>query len=579
MESIKSFIKNSNYLSKDFKKDLFAGIIVAFIAIPLSLSLAISAGVAPVVGLYTIITAGLITAILGGSKFQVTGPTAAFVAILLPIVNTYGYQGLILTTFIAGLFLITMGYLQFGKIIQYIPYPVTTGFTSGIGVVIMSLQMKDFFGLTISHSPSSFIERASLIANSFPSCLLAETLVGVGTLAALVLCRRYKTNIPSPIIVLPVISIVCFLSMNFLPDLHISTIMTTFSSTINNNVVSGIPNALPSFICPWNYLASENLNFSTLIIGLKPFIIPAIAIAILASIESLLSAVVADGITNTKHDSNAELIGLGWGNVVGSFFGSIPATGAIARTATNIQFGAKTKLSAIIHTITVLIIMLFAAKIISHIPMASLAALLVMVSFDMLDIKKVKKIILHGPKSDAFVLLTTLMLTVLFDMVTGIIAGIIFAALLFMKRMTDITCGCIVSMDNSSEGCEAKPDNVICYKINGPLFFGAADKAVKLINNFMEDKDTIIFKMDSVPVIDLTGLTALEASINNLQEKNKTIIFTGLQPQPYAMLNKLGFLQEHCTIMTFETAKEALLYLNNTSNNLSNKEIYSKLQM
>lgn len=579
MKSIKSFIKNSNYLSKDFKKDLFAGIIVAFIAIPLSLSLAISAGVAPVVGLYTIITAGLITAILGGSKFQVTGPTAAFVAILLPIVNTYGYQGLILTTFIAGLFLITMGYLQFGKIIQYIPYPVTTGFTSGIGVVIMSLQMKDFFGLTISHSPSSFIERASLIANSFPSCLLAETLVGVGTLAALVLCRRYKTNIPSPIIVLPVISIVCFLSMNFLPDLHISTIMTTFSSTINNNVVSGIPNALPSFICPWNYLASENLNFSTLIIGLKPFIIPAIAIAILASIESLLSAVVADGITNTKHDSNAELIGLGWGNVVGSFFGSIPATGAIARTATNIQFGAKTKLSAIIHTITVLIIMLFAAKIISHIPMASLAALLVMVSFDMLDIKKVKKIILHGPKSDAFVLLTTLMLTVLFDMVTGIIAGIIFAALLFMKRMTDITCGCIVSMDNSSEVCEAKPDNVICYKINGPLFFGAADKAVKLINNFMEDKDTIIFKMDSVPVIDLTGLTALEASINNLQEKNKTIIFTGLQPQPYAMLNKLGFLQEHCTIMTFETAKEALLYLNNTSNNLSNKEIYSKLQM
>ncbi len=544
------------YSVNEFKSDIVSGIIVALVAIPLGLSLAIAAGVSPEVGLYTIITAGLLSAILGGSKFQITGPTAAFVAILLPISNTYGYQGLIFTTFLAGLILIIMGYCRFGKVIQYIPYPVTTGFTSGIGFVIMSLQIKDFLGLEIPNVANHFFERVLSLVHFLPSFSIPETITGVSTLTLLIIWKKFNKKIPAPIVVLPFVSILCFAITSYFSDINISTIMTSFSNIIDGSVVHGIPHSLPKLILPWDYFSGE--SFLVMVSKLRLLILPAFIIAILASIESLLSAVVADGITNTKHDSNAELIGLGIGNVFGSFLGSIPATGAIARTATNIRFGGKTQIAATVHSLTVLFIIIFAATVISYIPMAALAALLVIVSFEMMDISRFKKILITGPKSDAFVLLVTFLLTILFDMVIGVCVGIVLAAFLFMKRMADVTCGCIVPIENSNDNINIDADNIICYKINGPLFFGAADKAVKVISNIMGNVDTIIFIMDSVSAIDITGLTVLEHSVKELQQNKKNILFVGVQEQPLKVLIKSDIIKLKFNLNHFDTLEQAI---------------------
>lgn len=556
---IKTFTKDIKYTLEDFQSDIFAGIIVALVAMPLGLSLAIAAGVSPEIGLYTIISAGLITAILGGSRFQVTGPTAAFVAILLPIVQTYGYQGLILTTFLAGIMLIGMGYMQFGKLIQFIPYPVTAGFTSGIGLVIMTLQIKDFLGLAIKEVSIGFTERVLSIFHSLSTISPVETSIGVITLGALFLVRKYFKKLPAPIVVLPIISLACFLVVNFNNSFQVSTILNTFSHVDNGVVARGLPQSLPHVLLPWTYLNIVSDGALDILNNLKDLILPAMTIAILAAIESLLSAVVADGITNTKHNPDSELIGLGIGNLIGSFFGSIPATGAIARTATNINFGGKTQIAAIIHSIIVLLTLVFAAPIISYLPMASLAALLLMVSIDMIDIGKLKKIVLSSPKSDAMVLLITLSMTVLFDMVMGVFVGIILAAFLFMKRMSDVTCGCIFQVETSDIDMEVS-ENIICYKINGPLFFGAADKAIKVINDVMPNVDTVVFIMDAVPSIDLTGLSALENSIRKLEHNNKKLIFVGLQEQPASMMKKAGFWSEHYSIQQFATLKEAVMF-------------------
>lgn len=551
---------NEGYTISDLKSDILAGIIVALVAIPLGMSLAIAVGVAPQIGLYTAIVTGFITALAGGSRFQITGPTAAFVAILLPIVSEYGYEGLVFTSFFAGIILVIMGYVHFGKIIQFIPFPVTTGFTSGIGFIIMTLQIKDFFGLKISNVPGDFLERMKTFYEHFGTFSKTQTIVGIVTLVGLVCWRKAKLKIPAPVVILPLVSLICFIYTQIFPEIQIATIMTKFSSTIQGSVCHGIPKVLPAFYNPLHALNKEGETFLHLLTNIKVFLLPAFIVAILAAIESLLSAVIADGMTHTKHNPDSELIGLGLGNIIGSFWGSIPATGAIARTATNIRFGGKSPVAAVIHSITILAAILFAAPVISYLPIASLAALLILVSYDMIAAKRFLHILKISPKSDALVLLTCFSLTVLFDMVMGVSVGIVLAALLFMRRMTEVTHGDIISPEKYNKNYKLDNDNIMLYRIDGPMFFGAADKAVQLITDVVSEVKAVILIMDSVPSIDVTALIALENAIKQLKDNNKIVILAEIQKQPRKILRKAGWINSDKGLLCFKSVEEAIDY-------------------
>ncbi|MDR2416604.1 MAG: hypothetical protein LBD15_00300, partial [Holosporales bacterium] len=497
---IKQLIEQK-YNKQDFAADALAGIVVALVAIPLGLSLAISVGVAPEVGLYTTIVAGLVTAITGGSKFQITGPTAAFVVILLPIVHQHGYGGLVLTTLMAGLFLIGMGYARLGRVVQFIPYPVTTGFTAGIGVVILVLQLKDLLGLTLPHVPVSFLDRLCSYYKALPTLTISETIVGSTTLVLICLLKKHLRKIPAPILALPIVSGACFFITMFFPHVRIQTLQSAFTSFHNGHVIHGIPSVLPSFSLPFSFLLNQSLAHG--LEHIRLLLMPAFVVALLAAIESLLSAVVADGITHTKHSPNAELIGLGLGNIVGACFGAIPATGALVRTATNIRFGARSQVAAIMHAITVLVMMLFAAPIISQLPMASLAALLIIVSLEMIQPSRLRRLLRIETKSDSVVLLSTFCLTVCFDMAIGVCIGIVLAALLLIKRTADVTQSQLVSVAERFS-CSSSSGNTILYQIKGPLFFGATEKAMAVISQVMKNVQSVVFVMDAVPHMDIT---------------------------------------------------------------------------
>lgn len=546
------------YTLKDFRSDIIAGIIVALIAMPLGMSLSIAVGLPPQYGLYTVIVAGFVVALLGGSRFQVSGPTAAFVAVLLPIVQSKGYVGLALSGFIAGIILLAMGVARFGKVLQYIPYSVIMGFTSGIGVVIFAIQVKDFLGLKISHVPVHFIERVGAYISNIRTASLKETLVGMFTLAALILWRKSKIKFPAPVVVIPVVSLVVYLLNCFVPGLEIATIFNTFSAKIHGVVVHGIPQVLPEFNLGKLFASSHISQYFTDTEKMKDLIMPSFTIAILAVIETLLSAVVADGMTNTKHDSNAEIVALGFGNILSSLLGGIPATGAIARTATNIKFGAKSPIACIMHSIFTLFSILLFAPIISNIPMASLAALLMVVAYDMSDVKRVMRIIKIGSKSDIAVLFTCFSLTVLFDMVIGVTIGLILACLLFIRRMVEVTAGNVVEINNINSLSTTIPDDVLIYKISGPLFFGAAEKSISMVDNIIKNINRVIFIMDTVPSMDISGFIALKNTIENLQTKKKQVAFVGVQKQPLRFFRKSGLICEGSVIKNYKTLQEAV---------------------
>ncbi|MDR0406872.1 MAG: STAS domain-containing protein [Holosporales bacterium] len=549
------------YQQQDFIADVLAGIVIALVAIPLGISLAISVGVDPQVGLYTTIVAGLITAIMGGSRFQITGPTAAFVAVLLPIVHQYGYSGLVLTTCLAGIFLLGMGYARFGRMIQFIPYPVTAGFTAGIGVVILSLQIKDLLGMTLSRIPVGFIDRLYVYSDAFYTFSVPEAVVGGITLTLILAFKKYIKKVPAPVLALPMVGSACFCVSLFFPDMHIQTLQTTFTSLHNGRIIHGIPSVLPTFSSPFAPLLEH--GFVEALQSVRPFLLPAFVVAILAAIESLLSAIVADGITHTKHSPNAELIGLGVGNIIGSFFGTIPATGAIARTATNIRFGARSQIAAIIHAIAVLLIVLCAAPIISQLPMASLAALLTVVSFDMIQPSRLRHLLRIETKSDSIVLLSTFSLTVCFDMVIGVCIGIVLAALLLIKRTADVTQSQLVSVAERFASLEgAYPEDTILYQIKGPLFFGATEKAMAVVSNVMRNVHSVVFIMDAVPHMDITGFIAFDGTVKELLARNITVVIAGIQEQPLELLKKTHFFEDHPDIPIFKTTKNALTFLN-----------------
>ncbi|MDR2098276.1 MAG: STAS domain-containing protein [Spirochaetaceae bacterium] len=529
-----------------FGKDCVSGLIVGIVAMPLAMAFSIAAGGTPAQGLYTAIIAGFCVSVLGGSRFQIAGPTGAFVVIIYGIIARHGMAGLIASTVIAGLLLIVMGLFGLGKFIKYIPYPVTTGFTTGIGLLIFSQQIKDFFGLDIAQSSPDFIEKWIQHFSAAGTIDLATTGIGLGTVAIIVLLRRFAPRIPGAVVGVLAMTLVCYFFN--LPPPVIGDVFGEITSKLP------IPN-LPA------------INVSMI----RDIFPDAFSIALLAAIESLLSAVVADGMTDDRHNSNTELIAQGIGNIASVIFGGIPATGAIARTATNIKSGAVSPVSGVIHSITLVLFILFLAPAASMIPLACLSAVLMVVSWDMSNLGRFMRIIKTAPKSDTFVLLTTFVLTVLVDLTFAVEIGVLLAVFLFIRRMIEIAgikpqnneVISALAMGNIEKNTERNiralhKKDIEVYEIDGPFFFGVADMLQNTLLHLAKAPKTVILRMRAVPAIDSTGIAALESFLMNCRKRKIRLIITEICHQPKAALERAGFA-ESCGRENFiDTLEEAL---------------------
>lgn len=525
----KLFSLLKTYTKELFMKDLIAGIIVAIIALPLSIALAIASGVNPERGLHTAIIAGFLISFFGGSRVQIGGPTGAFMVIVYGIVTKFGIDGLIMATIMAGIIMIFMGLLKLGSVIKFIPYPITTGFTSGIALTIFSSQIKDFFGLRLSDIPAEFIPKWKLYLSNLHTINIETTIIGFVALIIIILWPKVNDKIPGALIALIVTSLI----VKFM-GLEVATIGSKFKE-----LSSAIP--MPS-------IPAFSIEKISLLIG------PAFTIAILGSIESLLSAVVSDGMIGSKHRSNMELIAQGIANIGSGLFGGIPATGAIARTVANIKNGGRTPVAGIVHSITLLLIMVVFMPFAKAVPLASLAAILIVVSYNMSEWREFKELF-KSPKSDIAVLLVTFFITVLIDLVKAIEIGVILASLLFMKRMADVTSVDEVMMDASEEIDENNfdfekesnklklPKDVLVYEINGPFFFGAADKFLDVIKEVSFETKIIVFRMRNVPSMDATAINAFKVLINICKREKIDIKISGLQRQPRIALKKANLYE------------------------------------
>jgi len=534
-------VLREGYTRTDVRRDLLAGAVVGVVALPLSMALSIAVGAPPQNGLYTAIVAGFIVALLGGSRTQVTGPTAAFVVILAPIYARFGLPGLLISGVLAGVILIAMGLLRLGRFIEFIPYPVTTGFTAGIGTVIAVMQVKDLLGLRIEGNPEHFLERVIAMARAADTVAWPEVTVGAMTLAVLLVWPRLVQRVPAPLVALPVAAVSALLLPHVWHSFHVATIANTFETTVRRVVIHGIPPMPPMPLLPW--LATGHRHAFPLDFDAFRLILPgAFTIAMLGAIESLLSAVVADGLARTRHDPDAELIALGVGNVVAPFFGGIPATGAIARTATNVRAGARSPIAAMTHALVILATMIALAPLIGYLPMASLAALLLLVAWNMSEVKHVRRILRVAPTSDVIVLLTCYGLTVFFDMVMAVSVGVGLAALLFMRRMIEVADTKLTEGEHPDLS-KPLPTGVFVYDILGPLFFGAAETAMAALNQIASRARVVILRMEHVPAMDATGLVALESALESLAAQKTLAIFTGLRAQPRQVLQQAGIVE------------------------------------
>lgn len=513
----------AGYTLNALRGDISAGLTVGIIAIPLAMALAIAVGVPPQHGLYTVLIGGSLIALMGGSRFNVSGPTAAFVVILFPITQQFGVGGLLLCTAMAGVILISMAVLRAGALLQFIPYPVTLGFTAGIGVVIATLQIKDAFGLENIEPAANYIEQIIALTHALPSIHLGDTLVAAATLAVLIIWPRFVPKIPGHLVALVVGSFIGLALNN--ADIAVATLGERFSYTVDGISHPGIPPFLPSFMWPWEMPGPDGKPLILSFELFRQLLAPAFAIAMLGAIESLLCAVVADGMAGTKHDPNGELLGQGIGNIVAPMFGGITATAAIARSAANVRAGAFSPIAAIIHAGVVLIAMLFLAPMFSHLPMAALAALLLMVAWNMSEPKHVIHTLRIAPRHDILILLTCLSLTVLFDMVLAVGVGLLLAAGLFIKSMSDLTD--TESVSSAEHDMPDLPDSVTVYAIRGPLFFGAAEKALSVLRKFNPDIHVVIIDIRAVPMLDMTALAALSNVLTDYEKNGIGIIFLG----------------------------------------------------
>ena len=545
------------YTAADLKADFGAGLVVGVVALPLSMALAIASGVAPQHGLYTAIVAGAVIALLGGSKVQVAGPTAAFVVILAPISARFGLGGLLLATMLAGLILAAMGLARMGRFIEFVPYPVTTGFTAGIALVIGTLQIKDLLGLEVGTLPPEYLERLAVLVRALPTLHLPDLAVGLFTLAVLLGWPLLSKRIPAPLVALLLAGIAAHFAGLYWPGFSVATIHDRFSYTLDGATLPGIPRLPPTPLLPWRLPGGggEPLVLSFELI--RELLPAAFTIAILGAIESLLSAVVADGMTGKKHDPDSELLAQGIGNVVAPFFGGFAATGAIARTATNVRAGARSPLASIFHALFVLAAVLAFAPLMGHLPMAALAALLLHVAVRMAEGKHILHILRVAPRSDIVVLVTCFSLTVLFDMVVAVTVGIVLASILFMERMASVSRVSLVSSEELDLD-RPLPANLVLYEIAGPLFFGAAQKAMTAVRAVAKGVRVVVFDLRAVPLLDATGLVALDSTVAKLRQAGVLVVLAGVQSGPLRVLAKAGWRNRQGEIAIGTSYEKAL---------------------
>lgn len=536
-------VLKAGYSRAFLTRDICAGLTVGVVALPLAMAFAIASGATPESGLFTAIVAGAIISLLGGSRYQIGGPTGAFVVIIAGVIARHGYEGLVVATLMAGFFLMLMGFFRLGKVLQFIPYPVTTGFTAGIGLYILVSQFKDFLGLQIGAQSPEFLEKLHSCWQGIGTMQHGAVITGGVTIGAMVLVRRFCPRIPAHIV-----GILSSMLVVWLAGLEVETIGSRFG---------GIPAALPSFAMPHDFF------------GLAAKVLPdAFAIALLAGIESLLSAVVADGMTGERHEPSTELVAQGLANIASGLFGGIPATGAIARTATNIRAGAASPVAGIIHAVTLAVFMLFLAPVASLIPLASLAGVLCIVAWDMSEIHKFARL-LRAPRSDVLVLVTTFLLTVLVDLTVAVQVGVVLAALLFMRRMSEVSNlrlgvagnGNGELSNDSRIACansEYCPGEVMIYEVDGPFFFGIAERFLSVLHVLREPPKVIVIRMDHVPTVDATGIHALETFVVHAGRMNIQLVVCGLQPRVRFVLEKLGTLNKLGEGNVLETLPEAM---------------------
>jgi sulfate permease, SulP family len=535
----------------DLRRDVMAGLTVGTVAVPLSMALAIATGVPPQHGLYTAIIAGAVVALTGGSRFNVSGPTAAFVVILFPIVQHYGLGGLLIATAMAGIILVILGIARMGRLIEFVPYPVVLGFTAGIAVVIVGLQIPDFLGLDVGPPAEHFVENLGQTVASLGTVDLPELGVGAFALAVMLLWGRFKLPLPAPLVGLVVGALTAWGVNLWLggpgSEVVIETVATRFSWEVSGVAGSGIPPIPPSFLLPWSLPGPDGEPLALTFELLRALLGPAIAIAVLGAIESLMCASIADGLTRTRHDPNAELIGQGLGNVVAPFFGGITATAAIARTATSIRSGARSPVAAIVHALVVLMAVVALAGLLGLVPMAALAALLFIVAWNMSEARRFVHTLRSAPPGDVAVLVTCFGLTVLFDMVVAVAVGIGLAGALFIRRMAELTSTDRVDPARHP-GANALPAEVAVYDINGPLFFGAAEKALTSLRLVDRNVRTVIVDMADVPSMDVTAIVTLQSLVEEMQRERVGLILTGLSPRLIVKLRRAGVRRQTGTL-------------------------------
>lgn len=518
------------YSRKDFTSDLMSGVIVGILALPLAIAFAIASGVGPEQGLYTAIIAGFAISLLGGSRFQIGGPTGAFIVIVYGIVSQYGYDGLASATLLAGIFLVIFGLAKFGAIIKFIPYPVTVGFTAGIAIIIALGQVPNFFGLTFAGAdPADAVGKIKLYATSFGTLNIFSVIVGVVALAVCIVWPKITTKIPGSLVAIIVATVL---------------VKVLGWDTVHGVVTIGMKNHIPSGF-PMPHLPNVSLEM------MQKVFQPALTIAMLGAIESLLSAVVADGMTSTKHRSNTELFGQGIANILSPIFGGIPATGAIARTATNIRNGAVSPISGLVHAVVLLLIMLVLGKYAEMIPMAALAAVLFQVAFNMCGYRTVIKMF-KAPKSDVTVMLVAFFLTVIIDLTVAIEVGVLLAAVLFIKRMSDVSEMQTVTSALKEDDEEAAhnelsrqvPKGVVVYELAGSLFFGAVDKFKDTMARISDKPKILILRMRSVSSIDAAGIQMIEDLLMRCKGEGTQLLLSGVHAQPVVALTRAGVLKQ-----------------------------------
>lgn len=545
-----------DYSSAKLGKDVMAGCVVGVIAIPLAMALAIASGVAPQYGLYTAVIGGFLIALLGGSRFSISGPTAAFVVILHPLVSEHGLGGLLVASVMAGFLLVTMAYARLGRFIEYIPEPVTLGFTGGIGIVIATLQIPDFFGLAIPSMPEHYSEKVGVIAAHIGAVDIGSFSVAAFTLAFMLLWPKFKTPVPAhlPAVILASILAVLLNQSGF----DIATIGSRFHYVLDDGSAGfGIPPVLPHFEWPWLRESANGEHFILSWATVVDLVPAAFAIAMLGAIESLLCAVVLDGMSGKRHSANSELMGQGIGNIIAPFFGGITSTAAIARSAASFKAGAQSPVAAMVHAVVVLLALVALASLLKYLPMPALAAMLMVVAWNMSEAPKSLHMIRTAPTGDIAVFTVCIGLTVWFDMVIAITAGILLAAVLFVREIANMTKLADISQ-NKKFVTQPLSSQWKVLRINGPLFFAAADRVFGEINEVLKQCDGVVLYLEAVPILDAGGLAALSRLMAAHSSSGKKIFFAEWQFQPLKSLAKAGVKPTDGSIRFFSGLDEAL---------------------